>query len=704
MPRPDFRATFENGEFSEDWLQRADIEQLPRACQSLKNMLLKGSGGAMRRPGTSEQAVLQGQSRLFRFHGRTATEDLVFSNGRLDVYSTSGVLTSSITTGCPWTTAQLARLKFSADKDVVFVFHTEFMPQVLTRASNGTWTRADFAFATAIGSNPAQPYYDRFDDIDVTMTVNAYSGTGRTMTFSADVLNTDGSHVGVRFRYLTRCEMEITAVTDAQTATVTIHDPLYPTLTVTVADSSGYKVGQVVEGSISQVRGIVDAVPTATTVRVTLLEGYEYFQVITEEGLDLDRLVGVEAQQEITGVSLYGTPATTTIWDEALLSDARQYPATGLVHRDRLFMAGFPQATNVIVASSVGNFFNFIVGVRDDEAINEELGDDPNAEIRHLVSSEQLLLFTDRSSYYVPEAGDNPITPESIAFLRMGVEGAAYCEPVIATEGALFIDAEAGRLMAAVPTGNVRRSWDSVELSEYSDHLLSNPVRIAVANGLDGRKERYVFVLNDDGTFAVMVYRRNSEAVGFAHWYRGTGTWEDVASVEDDVAVVSKIGSTYRLGHFNFAALTDDEISYASAVSNRDGDEVELVTNQCVVVTETVTSGEVPSQAPASGYSLGYDFATELTPASPIRADVGWRRQRIARTRVQLLNSGAVDVGSQRSWPFGALDDLDNPGALQSRTVEAYRLGWDNNAAETIKQDKGQGALLDVLAVTMEVA
>lgn len=702
MPRPLFRANFESGVLSQDWLRRLDIEQLEKALKTGTNVLLKAGGGLLRRPGTAEHAVLNNDARIYRYRGRSVQEDLAFTDGRLDIYDTSGSLLQTITAGVPWDADDLAGLRFAFDANTVFVFHQNFVPQVLTRASGGTWSRADFAFADSIGTNLAQPFYDKFNDIAVSMSISAYSGVA-TMTFSDDVLETNGTHVGVRFRYLTQCEVEITAVTDARTATVSIKDNLFPTLTITVGSSSGYKVGQIVEGSVSQVRAIVSAVPTSTTVRVVLLDGYEQFRVITTSGVDKDRLVGPQAQQEITGVASYGTPASTTIWDEALVSPARLYPSTGIVHRNRLFMAGFPQAGDVIVASSLGNFTNFEIGADDADAVNEELGDDPNADIRHLVSAEQLLVFTDRGVYYVPEAAEAPITPETIQFLKVTPEGCSGVVPALASEGALFINEDAGRLMAIVPTGNVRRSWEPVDLSEWGFDLLNSPVRIAVANGLDGRSERYVFVLNGDGTLAVMMYRRNSDNVGFVKWERGSGTWTDIVSSEDDVLVVSKTGSVNRLGQFGFAQIADDEVSYASAVSNRNGDSCELVKNKTVVLTETVASGEVPSQSPASGYTLGYDFAVTFEPASPLDGS-GWRRRRIPRAIVEAYSSGAFAVNGEVSWPFNPTDDLTVVGTTQSREVAAFSLGFENDPVSTVTQAAGAGAPLDIAGITMEVS
>lgn len=711
--RRDVRASLEIGEIGPDWLRRADAEIHSRACKRARNVILKAGGGLGRRPGSNMLATLTGQSRLFSYHGRTGVEHLVFGNARVDIYDAAGSLSQSITSSCPWVTADLARLKFTMDANKVFVAHENFIPQVLTRASGGTWSRADFEFLTGPNSNPSQPFYADFDPIDVAIAVNAYSGTGRTLTFSqggSDYNFLTADWVGVRFRYLTACEMEVTAVVDGHTATVTIHDELYPTLDITVADSSGYRVGEVCNTTISQLRGLVISKPSGTSVRLLMLDGYDYPEVITTAGVDKDKVVGQATAQEVTAVSLVGTPTTTTIWDEQLMSDARGWPSNALVHRNRLFFTGFPQATDTVICSSVGNFYDLSVSAVPEGGINERLGDDPNAEIRHLVSAEQLLAFTDRGVYYVPEGGENIISgDEGLTFLKVGPEGCSYAEPVVASEGVLFIDEDASRLMAVAPTGNVRRSWTPVELSEYGFHLISSPVRLAVSNGLDARSERYVYVLNSDGTMATMMYRRNSELVGFSKWYRGTGTWEDITSIEDDVFTVSKVGSAYRLCQFDFSAQSDDETAYTSAVTARDGDTCVVVkTLQCVGsgVVGATTTGLVDGFTPAAGYTLGYGFERIVEPTPYFDPRVGWVRYRITRSTVEVTDSGVVRVGSRVSWPFNAIEDLEVVGKTSSRTIRAFVLGHSATADPviTIKQEATEGAEFNVVTVTNEVA
>ncbi|MBL4544447.1 MAG: hypothetical protein JKP95_00445 [Oceanicaulis sp.] len=57
--------------------------------------------------------------------------------------------------------------------------------------------------------------------------------------------------------------------------------------------------------------------------------------------------------------------------------------------------------------------------------------------------------------------------------------------------------------MAVTPTGNIRRSWEIVDVSEYAPHLIGPCVKLAMANGLDGRSERYVCALQESGELTV---------------------------------------------------------------------------------------------------------------------------------------------------------------------------------------------------------
>jgi hypothetical protein len=698
-----FLRNLDRGQINESLLRNAEDGFLESACKTALNVVLRSGGtGAIRRPGSNLLANPVGASRRYTYEGRGFKEHLDFYNGGVKIYASDGTLNQTITASVPWDGDDLDNLSFDADANRVFVACTTFMTQELTRDSGGTWTLADFVFADTVNGKTAQPFYDKFNDIDVTMTIGAYSGTGVAITFSDDVLV--AGHVGKRFRYLTRCEVEIASVTNGTTGTVDIVDSLYPTLTVTVGSTAGYKVGQVVQGTVSDVTGIVTAIASGTMLRVLLLEGYEYFVYDGGDPAATDTLVSPEAAQKLTAsATLYGTPATTSIWDEQLFSSVRGYPGEVCVHKNRLGFAAFPEATDVVVISALGNFYNFETGAEDEDAINEELGADPNSQIRHLVSTEQLLVFTDRGVYFVPEAPESPLTPTNIEFAWVSPDGASTVDPVQVSEGILFIDDAAGRLMVIAMTGNVRRPWQVVELSELSYDLLTGPKRLAVANGLDGRSERYVAILNTDGTIACMMYRRGSEVVGFSRWTHGEGIFTDVTASRDELFLTSKVSSTYFFSKASFSATCDDEQSYAAAVTALNGLTAYVVEERAVTGFGTVASGEIADVAAASGLTIGFDFDVTLEPAPPISKYRGFARSRIPIIWVDCIDSGPIYIGDTEYTQFLPTDPLDDPGYYRSRTIRAHQLGWSEEPTRPIGQTKGRGHRFDVRSVTMEV-
>lgn len=685
-------------------LRNAEEGFLERACKTALNVVLKAGGsGARRRPGGNRLANPVAASRRFTYDGRGFKEHLDFSNGRLDIYAEDGTLEQTITSSVPWVLADLDNLRFDSDANRVFVACTSFMTRELTRADDGTWTLSVFTFSDTVNGKVSQPFYDKFNRIDVTMGLSAYSGTGVTMTFSDPVLV--AGHVGLRFRYLTRCEVLVTGVTSSTVGTVTIIDRIYPTLLVTVVASSKFKVGQVVQGTVSNVLGIVSAVPGGTTVEVILLEGYDYFVYDSGDPAATDTLVGPEGGSKLTASpSEVTTPGTSSIWDEQLISAVRGYPGEVTVHKNRLCLTAFPQATDVFTASALGNFYNFEVGPEDEDAIQEELGADPNSQIRHAVSTEQLLLFTDRGLYFVPESPENPLSPNTIEFSWVAPDGASLVEPAEVTEGILFIDDAAGRLMLAAMTGNVRRPWNVAELSEVAYDLLTGPKRLAVSNGLDGRSERYALILNDDGSIACMMYRRGSEVVGFSKWTHGEGTFTDITTVRDQLFLTSKVGSLYTMSKASFSATCDDERAYTSAVTALNGLTGYAVKDRAVIGSGVVASGLVPGVAPASGLKVGFDFEVDLTPAPRIDTRRGWARVRVPQVWVDVIDTGAFHIDGVEYLPFKPNEALDNPGKIRSESVHAFMLGWSEEATRTIGQRKGRGARFDVRSVTMEVS
>lgn len=714
MPRQrDFRPSFERGELSPEFMRRGDSEAFVTACAQFRNAITVRGGGAKRRPGSTQRVVLGTlPGRLHRYKGRNGVKEELFiyydtvdARSEIAIYNSSGTAIQTITSGLPWTTAaEIQELVIASDENAVYIFHEDYITQVLTYGASGTWTRADLSFVAGIGNKINQPFY-RFADPGITMGVSARTGS-ITLTFSSAVLTGTSADVGSRFRFLINNEVEVTAANTTTSCTALVKDTIYPSHNLTVGNSAGFKVGQVCQTDLDELTCIVSAIPDGTHVTVVMFQTYD-----APSTSSTNNLVGPESSSAISAVAAATTPTSTTIWDESLVSAARGYPSTGIIHRNRLCLGGFPQATNVFAASALGALGDFNTGdAFDNEAIVETLGDDPNSTIRYFASSNQLLVFTDRGSYYVPEAVDSPMTPTNIGFYLISPDAIASVPPVTTAEGVLFVDEAAKRILVATPTGTVRRSWLTTEISEGAYHLISDPTRLVVADGLDGRSERYAFALNDDGSLVVLMYRRGQELVAMGKWSRGFGTWEDIITDNDEVVFISKAGSDYRLCDLDFDALTDDEVAFTSAVAARASQEAEVVKAKSVVYSGTLNgSGDMADYPADTGLTIGHDFAFTLEPTPYVNKYMGSRRCRITRYDVDVLESGPFRVSANgRSktklfWPYLGGDDLSVDGATATKTYTGTAMGWTVAPSLQIKQLKGEGAELTVRAVTMQV-
>ena len=113
--------------------------------------------------------------------------------------------------------------------------------------------------------------------------------------------------MGVNFLYGFGAQFRILSVTSPTEAQVEIIDPIYPTVILGIANTSAFRVGDIVQTDVTQVRGVVAAVG-AGTVTVALTSGYSLPDVDTEEPL-----VGQGGSEQITSVTQAPAPAGITI-------------------------------------------------------------------------------------------------------------------------------------------------------------------------------------------------------------------------------------------------------------------------------------------------------------------------------------------------------------------------------------------------------
>ncbi len=692
--RQEFTNSFSAGEIANDLLMRSDQTFRNEGLKRARNIQIGRGGGFKRRPGTYDHGSVPADA-IVRSVGKglDATLLIFYVNGFREV-DMSGSLIYEIV-GAPWTTAAMVHaMQVAIEQDRVIVTSDSFFPRQLTRSA-GIWTLASFSFAAGLSGSIKQPYW-RYAPDNVTIAPSAYTGA---VTVTASVATFSAAWVGYRLRYA-GVELLVTAYTDTTHVTATVQGNLYPTISVTVADATGFTAGQQVQGVTSQVKGVVSQVTGATTLNVQLLGSYTYLSVG-------EKLIGPTSFSIISAVALNATPATSLDWDEAMISPARGYPGACALHHSRLLFGAFPNAKNALAGSAVGDVTDFDVGDgSDSNAIVDTIGSDVTLDIRHFGSSEQLLILTEAGPHYIPEQVAAPLSASNLELLQIGTEAAGNPTPVLATEGLMFCESKSGRLIIATPTGNVRRSWDIADLSELAYHLMGIPSELVlVAANRD--TDRTVLVLRDDGQIAAMNYRRGQTLTSWALWTT-LGEWRSITTADGRAFAISKrtiAGVTsYRLEEFIEGIWSDSQCPSSSDLTRFNGGTVGMWSDYTKLDNSAVAGGVVltpPNPADYPLYVLGFDFTATAEIVPPIDGTMGLsRKSRITRAWLDVVASLNVRLNGYLAsgFPSPTLGGVLPPYTGQ---LNFYILGRGREPTLTLTQT--DGGPMEVRSLTMEV-
>lgn len=477
--------------------------------------------------------------------------------------------------------------------------------------------------------------------------------------------------------------------------------------------------------------------PSGTTGEITLTAGGGSVFLNTDVGQyvvvnrGLVRITAYTSATVVKGLVVSdlssSSAAASGAWDlergyEAVWSNTRGWPEAITFFRGRLYMAGGSRPQTVW-GSKVGDFFDFDQGSGlDADALEFTLDDDGVNAIHHLFPGRTLQIFTSGAEFFVRSSTTKPITPDNIVDLveRGTRHGSQGIRPVQVEGVTIFIERD-GAVIRDFVYDDVEQSYTSSSISDFADHLVRSPVDMDVRRSKENFPWDNVFVVNDDGTVAVLNTKRAQE---FQAWslFETEGTVEQVRVVGKQVylVVVREIASATKrfIEKFNNdlfldCALADDSVSETDSwtgFNHLNGHEIWVRGDGYVLEKETPVGGDFTSSEEVFEIEGGLFFAASIQPLPP-DANVGGRTLTGDNRRLVWVNllleecrEIIVKVGDKRFEPaFRQFGDsvLDEPVQTYTGWKKVFVRGIGRSLSPEITQEAP--VEFEVLGMTMGV-
>ena len=256
------------------------------------------------------------------------------------------------------------------------------------------------------------------------------------------------------------------------------------------------------------------------------------------------------AGQFTGGIGADGQIACTTEQDgatrkEDVWSDARGYPGIGVFFEGRLWLGGLKSKPQSLIASRSGDYFDFYtIEGEDDEGIFITIDSRGLTNIVDINPDRGLQVFCAGSEFLV-----KGLTPSDIQVEAQTQHGSFNLEAMSVDGATLFVDKNGNTLRQYVFSFN-EDAYTSNDISVLSSHLIDRPKDMAILAGTTTEDANWVFIINKNGTAAVLNTMRAQDINGFTKWtpYNEGGTvrrnkLQSCTVVDDELyVIVERVG------------------------------------------------------------------------------------------------------------------------------------------------------------------
>lgn len=683
--QPQRQYSFTAGQLDQSMIARADIEHYLKGALELTNVVCLPTGGFTLRGGLVQDfEVIDGSAGIRLGSFEVSPEEgllLLLTEKRLCVYSGTTKLTEKAT---DYAGADLRNLDFNQKMDTLIITSKSYAyKELLRQGSNTSWGFNTIEMTQA----PKTTFNDTTggkNDIQQIKFKN-FSG-GDTIRISLD----GAKSLSVEFN---------------SSSTVT-------------ADN--------IKNAINGLE-TVDKEAGGCTVTVVTTTCFQIEFVGTDGKQDKpDVIVAIEEQSSTAAQCVVKCIQEGEAPLENLWSATRGYPFSSCHYQGRLFFGGSYAIPYQVNGSMTNNQYTFKTTSEnlDDEAVEIPADADGSCEIRRVYAMERLFLLTNKGVFAIK---DIPIKPGASSEKQSDVP-CAYVRPKEIDSAMIYITQNSegvNQTVASLTYTYENEKYKSDDLAYLTPSVMRTPIAMDVRRSIKRNHATYLFVVNSDGTLAVLNSKQSQGLNGWSICNTPNGKFLDACVINDVsyFAVERTINGAkhYFIEHWDDDARLDMGKTFTSDTAKKVWTDsgLSIFNKQTVgVYVDSLPYGEVYVEnntielnVKASKIEVGlpFEWAGETMPAVVETDDytlVG-HSYRVPVVSVRFEDTaGAYINGQQVCNRYFGRDSWDKENVLIDGVKTVRQLGWFNDSRGSEATVRITGTSLQpatVLSATMEV-
>ena len=652
--------------------------------------------------------------------GMTEVNNLEFTvaNKTTNTFELSGVDSSSYTTYASggtvgkivevtttYSATDIFEINHAQSADVLYLAHKDHEPAKLTRTTATSFTLTDIDFIDG-------PWLDE-NDTDTTMYASAATGTGITITASADTFSSDDVGRYIRFREVLEINHDEWAASTsyASNATVRYNGHVYkqatgstqtsgntPPVHLTGTETYGDIDWEYVHDEHGHVK--ITAYTSATSVTADVHEDQYGNSTLPDSSV--------------------GSANANTKWSLGAFGGDQAYPKAVAFYEQRLYFAGTTGKPQTIFGSKSADFENHTPGTLDDDAVNITIASDQVNVIRHMLPARFLQILTTSAEFTLSGGtGTTPVSPTNVNVLRETTFGTSDVRPLRAGNSTILI--QKGQEKVKEITFDLDTDGLlGIDLTILADHIPRGGLTDMI---WQQEPELILWFVHGDGRLVGLTYDRANAAIGWHdHTIGGSGVVESITAIpsgaEDQVYLSVKRtidGSTVRhieyLKTIDFnsdvedAFFVDSGLTYdgsatttISGLNHLEGETVSILADGATHPDKTVSGGSITLDRSSEKVHVGYNYTSTIeTLRLEAGADDGISQGKIKRIHgvtVRFVETVGAKVGPDAnnldripfrdsSMPMGSAVPL-----FSGDKEIFFPSGYDNDARVMVQQDQ----------------